>query len=69
MFDDKIEREDLEKMSSEYVELLGRVLTIQADCEIGGPHLYVKNVLLNGPHQAESANRRANGRRRNGSLS
>ena len=49
MFDDKIEREDLEKMSSEYVELLGRVLTIQADCEIGGPHLYVKNVLLTAP--------------------
>ena len=49
MFDDKIEREDLEKMSSEYVELLGRVLTIQADCEIGGPHLYVKNLLLTAP--------------------
>ena len=49
MFDDKIERGDLEKMSSEYVELLGRVLTIQADCEIGGPHLYVKNILLTAP--------------------
>jgi ring-1,2-phenylacetyl-CoA epoxidase subunit PaaA len=39
----------LEKLPSEYVELLGRVLTIQADCEIGGPHLYVKDVLLTAP--------------------
>ena len=38
MFEDKIEREDLEKMPAEYKELLERVLTIQADCEIGGPH-------------------------------
>src|SRR5688572_2135123 len=43
MFEEKIERNDLEKMPSEYVNLLGRVLTIQADCEIGGPHLYVKD--------------------------
>jgi ring-1,2-phenylacetyl-CoA epoxidase subunit PaaA len=49
MFDEKIERQDLEKMPSEYVELLGRVLTIQADCEIGGPHLYVKDILLTAP--------------------
>ena len=41
MFEDKIEREGLEKMPAEYKELLERVLTIQADCEIGGPHLYV----------------------------
>jgi ring-1,2-phenylacetyl-CoA epoxidase subunit PaaA len=49
MFDDKVEPGDLEKLPSEYVELLGRVLTIQADCEIGGPHLYVKDVLLTAP--------------------
>lgn len=49
MFEDKIEREDLEKMPSEYRELLGRVLTIQADCEIGGPHLYVKDMLPAAP--------------------
>jgi len=49
MFEDKIEREDLAKMPSEYRELLGRVLTIQADCEIGGPHLYVKDMLPAAP--------------------
>jgi ring-1,2-phenylacetyl-CoA epoxidase subunit PaaA len=49
MFEEKIERNDLEKMPSEYVDLLGRVLTIQADCEIGGPHLYVKDILPSAP--------------------
>ena len=49
MFDDKIEHKDLEKMPPEYIDLLGRVLTIQADCEIGGPHLYVKDVLPSAP--------------------
>jgi ring-1,2-phenylacetyl-CoA epoxidase subunit PaaA len=49
MFEDKIERQDLEKMPSEYLELLGRVLTIQADCEIGGPHLYVQDMLMKAP--------------------
>lgn len=49
MFEDKIERKDLEKMPAEYRELLARVLTIQADCEIGGPHLYVKDVLPTAP--------------------
>lgn len=51
MFEDKIEREDLEKMPAEYKELLERVLTIQADCEIGGPHLYVKDILPTAPNQ------------------
>jgi hypothetical protein len=37
MFTAKIEVKDLDKMDAEYRELLGRVLTIQADCEIGGP--------------------------------
>jgi ring-1,2-phenylacetyl-CoA epoxidase subunit PaaA len=49
MFEDKIERTDLEKMPTEYRELLERVLTIQADCEIGGPHLYVKDILPTAP--------------------
>jgi ring-1,2-phenylacetyl-CoA epoxidase subunit PaaA len=49
MFEEKIERKDLAKMPAEYIELLGRVLTIQADCEIGGPHLYVKDMLLTAP--------------------
>lgn len=49
MFEEKIELKDLEKMASEYKDLLGRVLTIQADCEIGGPHLYVKDILPNAP--------------------
>src|SRR5581483_110603 len=34
MFTDKIELKDLDKMDAEYRDLLGRVLTIQADCEI-----------------------------------
>jgi len=51
MFEDKIEREGLEKMPAEYKELLERVLTIQADCEIGGPHLYVKDILPTAPSQ------------------
>ena len=51
MFEDKIEREGLEKIPAEYKELLERVLTIQADCEIGGPHLYVKDILPTAPSQ------------------
>src|SRR5215510_2586462 len=45
MFTDKIELKDFEKMDPEYKDLLGRVLTIQSDCEIGGPHLYVEQML------------------------
>ena len=37
MFKDKIDLKDFEKMEPEYKEFLGRVLTIQADCEICGP--------------------------------
>ena len=48
MFEDKVDRDELEKMPAEYQELLQRVLTIQADCEIGGPHLYVKEILPSG---------------------
>ncbi len=49
MFTDKIELKDLDKMDAEYRDLLGRVLTIQADCEIGGPHLYVERMLPQAP--------------------
>ena len=49
MFTDKIELKDLDKMDPEYRDLLGRVLTIQADCEIGGPHLYVDKMLPAAP--------------------
>ena len=49
MFRDKIELKDFEKMDPEYKDLLGRVLTIQADCEIGGPHLYVEDILPAAP--------------------
>jgi ring-1,2-phenylacetyl-CoA epoxidase subunit PaaA len=49
MFTDKIELDDFEKMDREYQELLARVLTIQADCEIGGPHLYVHDLLPSAP--------------------
>jgi len=48
-FTDKIEATDVPKMPQEYPDLLVRVLTIQADCEIGGPHLYVREWLLTAP--------------------
>jgi ring-1,2-phenylacetyl-CoA epoxidase subunit PaaA len=53
MFRDPIELKDLEKMDAEYRDLLGRVVTIQADCEIGGPHLYVKDILPSAPSKAD----------------
>ncbi len=53
MFREKIELKDLEKMDAEYQELLGRVVTIQADCEIGGPHLYVKDILPSAPSKVD----------------
>src|SRR3970282_1759502 len=49
MFADKIEARDFDKMDPEYKELLGHVLTIQADCEIGGPHLYLEKMLPAAP--------------------
>src|SRR5437773_12143499 len=44
-FTDKIESADVAKMPPEYQTLLKRVLAIQADCEIGGWHLYVRSSL------------------------
>jgi ring-1,2-phenylacetyl-CoA epoxidase subunit PaaA len=49
MFQDKVQAKDLEKMDPEYQDLLKRILTIQSDCEIGGPHLYVEKMLPGAP--------------------
>src|SRR4029453_11140252 len=49
MFTHKIDLKDFDKMDAEYKDLLGRVLTIQSDCEIGGPHLYVDKMLPSAP--------------------
>jgi ring-1,2-phenylacetyl-CoA epoxidase subunit PaaA len=49
MFTDKVDLKDFEKQDPEYQDLLKRVLAIQADCEIGGPNLYVKHVLPSAP--------------------
>ena len=49
MFTEKIELEGFEKTDPEYKDLLRRVLAIQADCEIGGPHLYVEHMLPAAP--------------------
>lgn len=49
MFKDKVDVKDFDKMDPEYQDLLRRVLAIQADCEIGGPNLYVKNILPTAP--------------------
>src|SRR5437667_4583219 len=38
-FNDKVAPKDFAKMPPEYRDLLVRLLTIQADCEIGGPHV------------------------------
>src|SRR5207248_9557146 len=46
---DRIQAKDFPKMPAEYRDLLGRVLAIQADCEIGGPHLYVDKLLPGAP--------------------
>lgn len=48
-FTDRIEPKDFAKMPEEYRELLTRLLTIQADCEIGGPHIYVDHWTLRAP--------------------
>src|SRR5438034_10495144 len=52
-FTDKIESADVAKMPPEYQTLLKRVLAIQADCEIGGPHLYVRTILPTAPSKVD----------------
>lgn len=53
MFREQLELEDLEKIGPEYRDLLSRVVTIQADCEIGGPHLYVEDILPSAPSRVD----------------
>ena len=48
-FTDRIEPKDYPKMPQEYRNLLSRLLAIQADCEIGGPHIYVDHWTLRAP--------------------
>src|SRR5262245_33019970 len=48
-FNDRVTAEDIGKMPEEYRDLLVRLLTIQADCEIGGPHVYGARWFLNAP--------------------
>jgi len=48
-FNDRIEPKDYAKMPKEYQDLLSRLLAIQADCEIGGPHIYVDHWTLRAP--------------------
>src|SRR6266550_5987436 len=52
-FTDKIESADVAKMPAEYQALLKRVLAIQADCDIGGPHLYVRSILPDAPTKVD----------------
>jgi hypothetical protein len=53
VFTDKVGLRDFSKMDPEYQELLKRVLAIQADCEIGGPHLYLKDIMTGAPTKAD----------------
>src|SRR3989442_7547929 len=52
-FTDKIKSADVAKRPAEYQVLLKRVLAIQADCEIGGPHLYVRSILPDAPTKVD----------------
>jgi ring-1,2-phenylacetyl-CoA epoxidase subunit PaaA len=45
----QLELTDIDQADPEYVGLLKRVLAIQADCEIGGPHLYLEDILPSAP--------------------
>lgn len=53
VFTDRVEQDELSKQDPEYIDLLRRVLAIQADCEIGGPHLYVDAILPSAPSQID----------------
>jgi ring-1,2-phenylacetyl-CoA epoxidase subunit PaaA len=53
VFSEVVEHKDLPRQDPEYVDLLRRVLAIQADCEIGGPHLYVDAMLPSAPSQID----------------
>lgn len=49
-FTGEVTPENFSKMDDEYKDLLLRVFYIQADAEIGGPHLYVDKWLLRAPN-------------------
>ena len=49
MFTDKVEAKDFPKMPKEYQDLFIKVMTIQSDSELGGPHLYVEKWILAAP--------------------
>ncbi len=53
MFNDKVKKENFSRMDSEYQDLVKRVLAIQADCEIGGPHLYMRDILGDAPSKVD----------------
>src|SRR5919109_2767948 len=53
MFTDKVELKDFDKQDPEYQDLLRRVLAIQADFEIGGPNLYVKDIFPSAPTKVD----------------
>ncbi|MBM2809829.1 MAG: family ATPase [Chloroflexi bacterium] len=48
-FTDRIAPNDFRKMPEEYRDLVVRLLSIQADCEIGGPNVYGRRWFLNAP--------------------
>ena len=48
-FTDRVQAKDFAKMPEEYQDLLIRLLSIQADCEIGGPHVYGPRWFLEAP--------------------
>jgi len=48
-FNDRIGAADVARMPAEYQELVTRLLTIQADCEIGGPNVYARQWFLDAP--------------------
>ena len=52
-FTHAVELDTLGQQDPEYQALLKRVLAIQADCEIGGPHLYVEAMLPGAPSQLD----------------
>jgi ring-1,2-phenylacetyl-CoA epoxidase subunit PaaA len=53
MLSEHIDVHDLPKQDPEYIDLLRRVLAIQAECEIGGPDMYVDAMLPTAPSQVE----------------
>ena len=48
-FTDRVTTADASKMPQEYRDLVIRLLTIQADCEIGGPNAYGAHWCLDAP--------------------